>query len=32
VGIGCLVALWFEQLNEGIEANKTAFILFIGNK
>jgi hypothetical protein len=30
VGIGCAVALWFEDLNTGIQANKAAFILFIG--
>ncbi|CAF4463607.1 unnamed protein product, partial [Rotaria magnacalcarata] len=29
VGIGCAVALWFYQMNEGIETSKTAFILFI---
>ncbi len=32
VGIGCAVALWFYQLNDGIETSKTAFILFIGKK
>ncbi|CAF1529800.1 unnamed protein product [Rotaria sp. Silwood1] len=31
VGIGCAVALWFYQLNDGIETSKTAFILFIAS-
>ncbi|CAF3436214.1 unnamed protein product [Rotaria socialis] len=31
VGIGCAVALWFYQMNEGIETSKTAFILFIAS-
>jgi hypothetical protein len=30
VGIGCAVAVWFYELNEGIETSKAAFILFIG--
>jgi len=30
VGIGCAVALWFYELNDGIVTSKTAFILFIG--
>ncbi len=30
MGIGCLVALWFYELNTGITTSKTAFILFIG--
>ena len=30
VGIGCAVALWFYEMNEGIQASKIAFILFIG--
>jgi len=30
VGIGCAVAVWFEDLNTGIQTNKAAFILFIG--
>ncbi|CAF1281212.1 unnamed protein product [Rotaria sordida] len=31
VGIGCAVALWFYQMNDGIDASKTAFILFIAS-
>ncbi|CAF4504854.1 unnamed protein product [Rotaria sp. Silwood2] len=31
MGIGCLVALWFYQLNDGIDTSKTAFILFIAS-
>ncbi|CAF1375598.1 unnamed protein product [Adineta ricciae] len=31
VGIGCAVALWFYELNDGIVASKTAFILFIAS-
>jgi hypothetical protein len=30
VGIGCLVALWFKQLNSGINTSEAAFILFVG--
>jgi Kef-type K+ transport system membrane component KefB len=30
VGIGCVVALWFYNLNTGITTSKAAFILFIG--
>jgi hypothetical protein len=32
VGIGCAVALWFYEMNDGIETSKTAFILFIGEQ
>lgn len=30
VGIGCAVALWFYQMNDGIQTSQTAFILFVG--
>jgi multidrug transporter EmrE-like cation transporter len=30
VGIGCAVAIWFYEFNDGISTSKAAFILFIG--
>jgi hypothetical protein len=32
VGIGCAVALWLYEMNDGLGTSKTAFILFIGKK
>jgi hypothetical protein len=32
VGLGCAVALWLYEMNEGLHTSKTAFILFIGKK
>jgi len=30
VGIGCGVAIWFDDLNDDLEKSQAAFILFIG--
>ena len=30
VGIGCGVAIWFEDLNDNLHPNLAAFILFVG--
>ncbi len=30
VGIGCGVAIWFEDLNDNLNPNLASFILFVG--